>query len=27
VIFKERPHKKNIIGLLLAIGAIIILTL
>jgi drug/metabolite transporter (DMT)-like permease len=27
IIFKERPHKKNIIGLLLAIGAIIILTL
>lgn len=27
LIFKEKPHKKNIIGLLLAIGAIIILTL
>ncbi|MFM2156448.1 MAG: hypothetical protein RL516_1197 [Bacteroidota bacterium] len=27
IIFKERPHKKNIIGLLLAIGAIIILTM
>ena len=27
LIFKEKPHKKNLIGLLLAVGAIIILTL
>ena len=27
LIFKEKPHQKNLIGLALAVGAIIILTL